>query len=1157
MGGAAVGEPPGSQGDRRPPDARPEGSSKDRSDASWRLTRRSFLKATGAATAAVAVGPARALAAADTEFGRAGNSGLTFDVVRARDMFALSFEFLNLKLLKRGQAGPGDVHTARLTRVVPGRPALVVVHFDPQHLAEHAYVEVNGPNDPNSDQLPSPPVPSALAGPSRLGFRVPDTTLVIPFQLHALLDWDVWDPNLAVTAQQSPPQSATPQQPGVSQTAIEAPWRLIMSPGPSQAWLHALAPVTHQDPKDDRPRTELWHTRLATHLGNPRPHIEPGGPLRAVWTPGFQLNNPPPGSDLGPNPPERTSLKPDDRYQIVRLTSDRTLFLQGTQTKYTPKPVDADLFALSSLGVFMDTKGTWPNVEDSPFFSDLIEWDHRAAIGRDNFVRVIHSGFAYPFGHQLVLITITSRKLEPAQSGTSNGQTGGYLRQQSFIVRKQLTRTYPANGAQPFGARDMPFTSVTLKSAVTPDLVAFDGPQAVPGTVVLDHNGDPFGQDAFWPMISQGGTPTDFQWHVEAVDRDGQTINFATPLIFVQSSVAFDTTANGKLDLDAIADAYENANPSSRHGPKLNGQKVAFAKFTGGKKGDTAHEVDEMTFGGVSAKVSDSIPPGQPRFFPRMVASDVRLQAAEQIAGKALAKKPTIAFHDTYLNQNTNHANVFASLIDKGEMFDPNPTVEPLDLILPADRSGGAITPSMAITGLSSLLGPMGGDLQSGVPADFDPLDFFGTPDSLPKILGGIDLWDIIAAVTGFSDIGKVPKTLSTPFPDKIVTSLEWNPDPAPTGDPLHVFRPGGQCAISLKAEITTKLDPNGSPGESTFSIEGTIEDFQVALIGDVFEAIIVTFDHLSFTSKSGEKPDVDPAVTDVEFVGVLSFVAKLQEFLDSVGLGSGGLAPSRHTRARPLAGTADTPDDDGGGPSIEVDPTGITASVSVSLPAIQVGVFNLEGISFGAALNIPFVDGAARMRFNFASEEHPFLITVSCFGGGGSVEIGLGLDGFESLTLTLEFGAKLAIDLGVASGDVSVMAGVYINIEEQNNGLQKTVLTGFVKLEGNLDVLGLISAHLVFDLKLTFEQVGDDKRVYGQAQLTVEVSVLCFSASVTVGPIEKTFSGGGGGGSLPPPSPGRAGVATADDNHISFEDLMSSSDWAAYAGAYAPAAFA
>jgi hypothetical protein len=1132
-------------------------------DARSLITRRTFLKYTGVATVAAGVGPARALAAADTAFGRAAASGLVVDVVRARDMLAVSFEFLNLKLLRRGQAGPGDVHAARLTRIVPTRPALVVVHFDPQHLAEHAFFEVNDPpdpNDPGNEQLTSPPVPSALAGSSRLGFLVPDSTQVIPFDLETLLAWVAWTPNLVPAAQSPPPQGSGIVQPGATETSLEFPWRLHLSPGPSQRWLHSVVPVTHVDQKDGRSRTELWHTRFATHITKPQPRTTEGGPLRAVWTPGFNPNQKPSSNDLGPNPPERTSLKPNDRWQIVRLTSDRSLFLQGTSTKYTPKPVQAERFALSALGGWIDSVGTWPIVQTNPFgfqwISDLLEWDHRAAIGRDNFVRVIHAGHLFPFGHQAVVITVTERKLQAAQSGPSNGQVGAYLRQHSFLVPKERVKTYPMNSAQPFGARDLPFTKVTIKTLVTPNLEPFDGPNSIPETRVLKTNNQPYGPDAFWPMIPSGnGTPTDFDFQIEAIDRDGQEIDFATPLIFVSTTLSLD--ASKQSDIERIAQQHETATPPSRHTFQLNGQKVAYAKFSGGNASDTAHEAQDMTFGGVAAQQGDPIPSGQPRFFPRMVASKVRLQAAEQIAGGALAKQPTIAFHSTYLNAQANAAKVFASLIAESEMFDVDPTVEPLDLILNADRSGGAITPSMAITGLSAELGPMGGDLQNGVPIDFDPQDFFGTPGTLPKILGGLDLWDIIATVTGFSNLDKVPKTLSTPFPDRIVTSLEWNPDPQ--GDPLDIFRPGGSCAISLKAEVTTMLDPNGSPGESTFAIEGTIEDFQVALIGDVFEAIIITFDHLSFTSKSGEKPDVDPAVTDMQFVGVLEFVSKLQAFLESVGLGSGGLAPSRHAGARPKAGTADEPDSGGGGPSIEVDASGITASVSVGLPAIQVGVFNLEGLSFGASLNIPFVAGAARIRFNFASEEEPFLITVSCFGGGGSVKVGLGLDGFESLTLVLEFGAKIAIDLGVASGGVSVMAGVYINIEEQNNGLQKTTLTGFVNLEGNLDVLGLISAHLLFELKLTYVDDGQSKSVYGQAQLTVEVDVLCFSASVTVGPIEKQFAGGGSsGGALPPPGQTAAVAAgnAGNDNHISFEDLMSSSDWAAYAASYAPAAF-
>jgi hypothetical protein len=1051
---------------------------------------------------------------------------------------------------------------------VEGRPALVIVHFDPQHIAEHAYIEVNDdPNDPNSDKLPSPPIPSSLSGASRLGFRVPDTTLVIPFDLDTLLDWDAWPANLVAVAQQPPPAGAQIQQPGVSQTAIEAPWRLILSPGPAQRWLHALKAATHKDPKDGRRRTELWHTRLATRLTKPTPRVEEGGSLRAVWTPGFVRSTVPSIGDLGPNPPERTSLRPNDRYQIVRLTSDRGLHLQGTNTPYVPKPVHADRFALSGLGVFMDTTGTWPNVQDTSidpdWFSDVVEWDHRAALGRDNFVRVIHSGFAYHWGHQLVLLEITERKLEPAQTPPNQGEIGAYNRKKFQIVRIELTKTYPENAAQPFGARDMPYTSVTLKTPKTPGLVAYDGSQAVTGTIVKDYQGAAFGQNAFWPMISgPGGVPTDFEWEFEAVDRDGNPCTFTTPLIFVSSTIAFDPSDTpGKKNLDAIADQFANATPSSRHSFKLNGQKVAFATFPGGTKGDTAHEVDEMTFGGVSAKVSDSIPPGQPRFFPRMVGADVRLQAAEQIAGGALAKKPTIGYHQTYLTNGANSAKVFASLIQKSKMLDANPAIEPLDYILNADKSGGAITPSMSITGLSAALGPMGGDLQNGVPSDFDPESFFGTPSALPKILGGLDLWDIIAVVPGFGDIAKVPKTTAHPFPDQIVTSLEWNPDHAPDGDPLHIFVPGGNCKISLKAVVTTKLNSNGTPGESTFEIEGKIEDFQVSLIGDTFQAIVIAFDHLSFTSKSGQTPVIDPAIIDVQYVDVMAFVAKLQEFLASLGLGSGGQAPSAQAGALPATLTADSPDEGGGGPSIEVDPSGITASVSVSLPAIQVGVFNLEGISFGMGLNVPFIEGPARVRFNFASIENPFLITVSCFGGGGSVEVGLGLDGFESLALSLEFGAKIAIDLGVASGGVSVMGGVYISLEEQNIGLQKTILTGFVKLEGDLDVLGLISAHLLFDLELTYEDDGTSKVVWGQAQLTVEVDVLCFSASVTVGPIEKTFAGGGGGGGSAPAALKKgATVAAGDagnDNHISFEDLMSSTDWAAYASAYAPAAFA
>jgi hypothetical protein len=49
------------------------------------------------------------------------------------------------------------------------------------------------------------------------------------------------------------------------------------------------------------------------------------------------------------------------------------------------------------------------------------------------------------------VITVTQRKLQPAESGPSNGQVGAYLRQHAFIVPIERVKTYPMNGAQPFG----------------------------------------------------------------------------------------------------------------------------------------------------------------------------------------------------------------------------------------------------------------------------------------------------------------------------------------------------------------------------------------------------------------------------------------------------------------------------------------------------------------------------------------------------------------------------------------------------------------------------------------------------------------------------------------------------------------------------------
>ena len=142
-------------------------------------------------------------------------------LVRAADLLSLELELVNLVV---------SPDATRLMRVDDAADPLVIVHFPPQAMAEHTTLAPLA--------TPDPPIRTALAGPSRLVFRVPDAGVDLTAQ--ALLDWRTWVPVLAPTALPRgtrpgpgipPPAAATEQQ-----TAIEFPWRLVVSPDAESRW---------------------------------------------------------------------------------------------------------------------------------------------------------------------------------------------------------------------------------------------------------------------------------------------------------------------------------------------------------------------------------------------------------------------------------------------------------------------------------------------------------------------------------------------------------------------------------------------------------------------------------------------------------------------------------------------------------------------------------------------------------------------------------------------------------------------------------------------------------------------------------------------------------------------------------------------------------
>jgi hypothetical protein len=242
--------------------------------------------------------------------------------------------------------------------------------------------------------------------------------------------------------------------------------------------------------------------------------------------------------------------------------------------------------------------------------------------------------------------------------------------------------------------------------------------------------------------------------------------------------------------------------------------------------------------------------------------------------------------------------------------------------------------------------------------------------------------------------------------------------------------------------------------------------------------------------------------------------------------------------------------------------PTQVTAGFAIPIPTVAVGVLTIQNIAFGAALTIPFTGKPARVRFNFSEREDPFIVTVLGLGGGGFFAIALGLDGMELLEMSIEVGASVALDFGVASGEVHAFAGLYFKLEripatDTVAEHDQASLTGYVRLGGSLDVLGIVSVSIELYLGLTYKAAPENE-LWGQATLTIEVEVLLFSASYSFS-VERRIAGGSSSSSANVPlmaaSGGGKAASVLPRQHVQqfdFTDLVSEPEWDEYAAAFA-----
>lgn len=1097
----------------------------------------------------------------------------TFYLIRPDDLLNLKIEAINLQL------NTEDGEPPQLAAEDKSKPAYLAFIFPPQTIAERAYFEAaivpgagNGSNTEIEPDLPDdvkedsdignadvnqpqsvikPPLdppgyvdgkrPSVaqIGHPSRLVFQVPNGT-GIPFTVEGLLDWSGLELSVNGIAAigENPSKKQIDNAPAIKEpadheTAIELPYKLVISPNKEVAWLHRAQPFT------SRGRTELWHTRLAllSSEGITELSRTQRAPLRAIWSPDYNPIDIPDPGDEDPDL-QRTSMNANDRHQIVVLTSafkgyevevevsfgfgtssgpimpagnDFTFFSRTPKISfkkkvpYVPQPFRAEQLMLSPLGGWLKSRGFWDPPRTTkprrpPFFDfddtlelfehhfsrdlnigdvsafelfegtpalsrailrqpeqyqlDLSEWRHIATQGRDHYVRIVYEGELWPFRHRAALIKVTERKFKE-----TGGIVGAYQMQRMFIVVREPVKTFSDDD------RGNPLKKVRLTTLVTPDIADPD--------LITDTN------RSFWVEVMTSATDRDlFKFHAVSTDISGNEVDFTAPLMFVSIS---DVADAGNLEL--VAKEYNDKDNIQRRSVIVPGQKLVFAQQDGnpnGQNDNTRLVTQALNF------VVDEF--GNP---PQMLKAEVKIPQVEELLGTDAPA--TIRFFKDYVEDGFDGAtDVFAEIakedLSKFKPDDPFAAMvaETLGVDFSSDQAGGFATPNVGVSALTRKLGPLAGKVEDAISDTFNPDEFF--EEGLAKLFGSFDLKDLLPSGT----LGKNAPKMTTESQDipggkLLIAKLDWEPEVKNLDLGIAAFEKdhGGTTKLIIKGRIEkpVEIDDLGAPVTDgvKFEFNGILNDFQISVLRSVF----INFVEFSFEAKSGKKTDVnvklDPA-KPLEFGGDLKFVEELRKAIP--------------------------PDLFGDGPSLDIAPTGIRAGFAFTLPPVAVGVFSLKDVTLGAALTLPFIDGKPVLDFRVSERAHPFLLSVSIFGGGGFFLMQLDTAGLKQIEAALEFGATAALDIGVASGEVHMMAGIYFSLQrEDDTGDMIVTLTGYLRIGGSLNVLGIIKVSVEFNLSFTYVE---EKKAYGRATLTVHVEVLFFSASVEL-TVERTFGGSSG----------------------------------------------
>jgi hypothetical protein len=800
-------------------------------------------------------------------------------------------------------------------------------------------------------------------------------------------------------------------------------------------------------------------------------------------------------------------------------------------------------------------------------------------MGRDELVRVAYRCDLFPFGHRVLLIEETVRRI---QDPSDHSGYVASLRKHYYTVRVDRVRAYRADNFL-WDGRELPFTAIELLTTRSPNLF-----EPVASQIANR------GKQAFWPSVDDvtvaacadpnSRRPTElyqskrgvgFCFRFKGVDKQGDDKEFSTPVILIDSALTWGTNGNDPVnDPNWVGvQAKESWDAWSKDHPIPFGRaRIALASSPADldpTESNVAFDVEAMR---LIAQLHKEVTPdqakqpadptqfGKLRWVPEMDVTTIVPPAADEMLGEEL--ETDVKYYCKYLGPKACPDGTDQPEKNDGDVFLQR-HFRNGDIKINIDFTGarktmGFIVPNIQLAGFSRRFGAIGAKidnvnhtidgLDDFAKGAFDPLKYFlsGLDGAGAKIFGAIRLPKLLKPTLAPTQAPKFKSVTIPTIPVTVETRFEWEAKGAELLDADALSKVGIVAGKDSNGNVTTSLKISGvmrttipSTEPPTHEVTCVLEDIGIAFIPGL-DLLRVHFKQIEFTKKSGDKARVNVEIGAIPGASVPIAFRGAAAFIDDL------------RRALPIPGF-------GKGLRIDVDPMGLRAGFDVKLPDISLGAFSLRNIRPTLALELPFSNIPTSVCVGFASRAQPFAVTVGLFGGGGFVTLCAYASADDNKTGpflegAIEFGGGFYFSVaGIASGGVHVMAGVYFRIASD-----RTTLEGYLRAGGEVKLFAIANVGLEVYLGIRF--TNNPNELYGSARLTLSIEVLFFSAEVTVN-YDQHFAGSSSEGSRlatedAPRALPRAGCEAMPENaegSTPFAERMPYQAWRRYWTAFDP----